>query len=235
MMERNKFCPKCGKEIEQGLGARGLCKECYKDEEKIAQVPEKIKISQCPRCDSYLYRGDWKQYEGQKELIAVVLGDYENIEQGSFRESEEEQSLQLTLTAKKKMAGHDVKQKLETEIKIKNRLCPICQKIESGYYEAIIQLRERDGLGAEDDTLEFILNENKGRKEKENFISRVKEVKEGHNLYVSSRKYAEKLLKVLEEAYSLEKKDSRKLVGEKDGQRVYHSVKLARIIGVKDE
>jgi len=235
MTERTKFCPQCGQEIEEGLGARGLCKDCYKEEETFTEVPKRIEIPQCPHCQAYLYQGDWKRYKGEKELIAEVLSDYDGISRGSFKEIEQGKELELTLTAEKKIDGRELKQKVKSQLIIKKRLCPICQKIESGYYEAIIQLREKESVDAEEDALKFILRENRNNNRKEDFISRVKEVKEGYNLYVSSRKYAEKLLKVLEEAYPLEKKDSRKLVGEKDGQRIYQSVKLARIIGNNNE
>lgn len=235
MATRTKFCPQCGKEIETGLGARGLCAECYKGEEKLAEVPKEITVQRCPGCKSYLYQGKWKEYKGEKELIAKVLSDYDGIEQVSYKELEKGKSFKLTLTAKKNIKDHDLKQKLTTKIKIEKQLCPICQKVENGYYEAIIQLRERGELGLKQEALECILKENKNNSRKEDFVSRVKEVKDGYNLYLSSRKYAERLLKVLEEAYPLEKKDSRQLVGEKDGQRIYQSVKLARILGKNND
>ena len=91
------------------------------------------------------------------------------------------------------------------------------------YYEAILQLRP-----ASKEVLDFVLGKIDERKN--TFISKVEELKTGKNLFLSDRKFAMALGKMLKKKYKAEIKLSRTLfsVSKKTGKRLWRVTVCAR-------
>lgn len=223
------FCPKCGSETE-GVGPRGLCADCYLEENDLLEVPEEITVTRCPHCGSAKIGMDWVEAVDDQDFVYRVL-DHEIAGEDvrAVRFQRREGDYHVGVIVEKVVDGVELQQELETWIRIEEEQCPTCSKFYGGYYEYEIQVRGDDEMVEE--ALEKLLERaaHVTDRNRENFVSNVDEAKNGYDIYVSSRAMAEELLKVLREQYRLEEQRSKELIGEEEGQRVYRSVVSARI------
>lgn len=238
-------CPSCGEETG-GYGPRSLCRDCYLDEEEILEVPDEIAVERCGHCGRVRLGMEWVEAGDDRVMISEVL-DYEldtdNVAAVSFHDSgnspssldranapsssREDGAYHLKLMAEKKIGGETFQQELETRIEVESTQCKTCSKFEGGYYEYKIQLRGEHLDDALEDMMERAAEVT--ARNRDDFVSDVEEETGGYDIYLSSRKIAEALLRVVREGYDMEEKRSKELIGEEEGQRVYRSVVSARV------
>jgi len=115
----------------------------------------------------------------------------------------------------------------EEKKSVKKTLCPVCSRAKSGYFEGILQLRNVKS-SSYDEAVEFIrqdmsLNPNI-------FISKMKQSKDGIDIYLSSGKYIQKIGKKMGAMYGMQPKLSRKLFSRdrQTGKEVYRLTLLIR-------
>jgi nonsense-mediated mRNA decay protein 3 len=111
--------------------------------------------------------------------------------------------------------------------KIRYTLCSKCSKINSEYYEAILQLRNPSK-----EAIKFIENDVKKNKEKGVFITKKEDVKNGIDFYVTSQRYTQSLGKKLNKTFNGELKLSRKLFTT-DKQRSKHVYRVNVLFRLK--
>ncbi len=122
----------------------------------------------------------------------------------------------------------------KSKVKISKTTCEVCKKQKTGYYEALLQVRGENEISKERlrkifKTLEERFMKVFG-KNREEFVSKIKEKHGGINLYTSSSDVAKELGRFLKNKYGAKLEHSSELVGETDdGQRKYRVTVLARI------
>jgi len=219
-----KICPKCGKETE--IFVEKFCLDCYRKEfEKKLKIPKVQTIYVCKYCGKYSFS---KKY--LFNTFEEAINHYINHSDFFKVESEMEKKFELNdnfLIAKFYRDNLLVLQK-EVEIREKPFTCKFCAMKNSGYKQAIIQLRF--------DVSEKLLKEIEdlvNRKNKEDFlsfISKIEKSEKGIDLYIGSKKVAYEILNLIASKFPIEYKVSRTLVGVKEGKRLYLDTILIRKI-----
>ena len=63
-------CIICGKPTDELFN--NMCKTCYINNTELAEVPDRVIITLCPECFSYMFRGRWIRPEDPNDLYHVV-------------------------------------------------------------------------------------------------------------------------------------------------------------------
>lgn len=197
-----KFCPKCGKETSRLVGR--LCRDCFLETKKPAELQPEITFEKCRHCGKIRVKGKW--FEGSSELLeALVLKALKNKMFDSFASRidffEKPEGLKAVVEVKGIVQGVKISQVLETFLKPKIVLCDACMRLKSDYFEATIQVRYSSRL-SEKEVRERV-NEASVFLEKLKAldslaqIAKVKELRNGFDLLIGSKRAAKQLAKVL--------------------------------------
>jgi len=204
-----KFCFVCGKKTEELI--EGYCEECYSKETKLIEIPKKFEIIVCSKCDLMKFRNRW--IEGIPEDIirkkVKVLGDDVKIK---IKRNDTYQIIAKGYPENSKKLKKEV---YDLNVHLNKIVCSICAKRLSGYYEAIIQLRDID-------LFDYVDEEIRKMNDKSAFY-RVEEVRGGLNIYIGSKGAANKVASLLrKKGYKIKK--TFKLVTKKLGKNVYRTI-----------
>ncbi len=184
-------CIKCGSTTPPFIGL--LCLKCYKPHIKI---PKKIEIKQCKKCGRLFFSGKWQSKQKLNSFLKskVKGSDVKRVEI-------EDNMYKIYIT-------DDAFVKRKIPIIFVPSICDTCSKISGGYYEAIVQLRDK-GLRYYNRLLKLL--------NKRTFISKIDD-SNGYDIYVGSSKELFSILSYLKiKHYNV----SKKLYGLKEGKRVY--------------
>lgn len=220
IMRRKKFCPSCGRETEELID--GLCDGCFsKMFASKLKLPERMEIEVCKDCGRARYRN---KLVGLEKVVEAKLRKYLSLPEVkgiSYRIRGNE--LIVTLNLRRASLKKNI------QLVFLRTLCKDCSLAYSKYYETKIQLRGKN--------LELVLKEVEGflenlrSREKKAFISEVKELKEGKDLYIPSKSVAKKIVNFLKRKYRIKTKISRTLWGLEGGKRIYKDTILVRVDG----
>lgn len=195
------FCPVCGKK------SKGICIDCFSEKNPIELMD--IRLSKCA-CGNYLYRGNWSGdvKDSVKKAVEKNITPPPEIKLENMQVLPEFKGDRIDLEIR--IIGHyreeHFKKTLYENIKIDKKECPDCSRTRSGYYEAIIQFRISRSLN------DFNPNPR--------YISKIKKVRGGFDLYITSLKYARDMEREFEKSGFLVGESS-KLVGRKNGRDLY--------------
>ncbi len=209
-----KFCFLCGKETNDLV--KGYCEDCYNKEFKLVEVPEQLTFTICSRCGRIKHRNNWEDIDvgellkdkikvlGRNVSIRIKKNDVLHLAvKGYFNNS-------------KKMK----KEEYDIVLKPRKKVCLDCTKRSGGYVEAIIQLR-----GNTTEAMDFIDD----RIIKENQTFKVETVKNGLDIYLANKNFAERVTNEVRRKFNARIKKNYKLVTRKKGKDIYRSVMLVRI------
>lgn len=124
--------------------------------------------------------------------------------------------------------GVKLKQRKTVKVKLDETTCDRCSKISSGYFEAVVQIRGSDEKV--ENVLEVAKEALENSRNKKAFVSDVEKVENGVNLSIGSKSVARRIAKKISSRYKTERKDTKTLYGEEEGQRKYRSTYLVRIL-----
>ncbi len=184
-------CPVCGRESEVGL----FCSDCYMKQNLRIEVPPTVELTGCKTCGSFFIKGKWVKDPSEEEaaLGAVRESIRTNIKRldkaGVLEAKVEKAGKGYDGTVTIKLAGSE--RRLKTRVKVRRVACPDCSRIAGGYYEAVLQLRGEAGK----DILEDILGRVEKHKDRFSFVVNVKKVRGGYDVYLGSKKSAEKIVR----------------------------------------
>ncbi len=198
------FCPKCGK---TGKLIEGLCKDCFSEKVSIKLTHDRFLV--CNEC------GKSGVFENIKEAIRSRIKSDWKIKKMDFSIKEGS----ITVDAKIQSGRNVFDKSFEIPVFIQKALCRECSNLHGGYYESIVQLRDRDSY---DDLIA------KARS------ARLEEKKEGVDLYFTHRDDAIAFVALLAKKFDAKPKETRSLVGQKDGKRIYRNTILVRLAPKKD-
>ncbi|WP_440060185.1 NMD3-related protein [Thermogladius sp. 4427co] len=147
-----KYCLKCGREVSEEDYVNGLCIDCFRKYGNPFAKQVEIRVKQCVKCGSILYKGEWVQdtLEGiirkhilehqHKYLISGVelvgldpVGGIHEFSKGGFQQ---EWVFNMLINGK-----HFVQFTDSIKVFIEKTVCPRCMARASKKITAIIQVR----------------------------------------------------------------------------------------------
>jgi nonsense-mediated mRNA decay protein 3 len=185
-------CPICRGKSEVGV----FCSDCYLKRNLQIEVPSVIEVPYCKRCGAALLKGRWAKGLSEDEILMRAAEDSikSNIKKLDkagvlkldIEKTEGEHLLKISV-----LLGDAVIEKTAV-MRLKSTTCQICCHQSGGYSEAIIQLRGNVTQSDVDKIIELVT----GHKEKFAFVGQVHKLKEGYDVYLGSKKSAEKIVKL---------------------------------------
>ncbi|MEM5828090.1 MAG: NMD3-related protein [Candidatus Aenigmatarchaeota archaeon] len=217
-----KICPKCGRETD--LFIEKFCIDCFRKEfEKSLKIPEVQTIYVCKYCGKYSFSKKFL-FNTIEEAIDHYVKHSEHLKVNA------DINYELNYPELFLKFYKDNLLILEKNIKIKEKpfTCKFCAMKNSGYKQAILQLR----FDVSDELLQEIENyvNNRNQTDFLSFISKIERKKDGIDLYIGSKKVAYEILKLISRKFQIEYKVTRTLVGVKEGKRLYLDTILIRKI-----
>ena len=194
-MARLYLCPKCGKHTKKII--EGLCKGCHLTLNPL--IIKDIKLQQCPNCGKFQVHNQW---------VATKIGDLlkkiiEEKGKISFKIPVHSPAAKTKVKFNVTLKG---KQNIIIPAELAYVICPNCAKEHSTYFEAILQLRN-----PKSEIIDFINKALEKEKSKGVFLTKEEEVTNGIDYYITSKRFASKLGRLLKKKFKGELKLSPRL------------------------
>jgi len=236
------FCPECGSTDKEMVG--DICIDCFLKEFQMIELPKRIEVQICSHCNSKLEEGKWSdEFIPEEEIIYRALE--RNIKIADEVENEiinlEIDQIKGTIAScyveiVGEVHGAQIEETHDTEVKILKTVCPTCSKIQSGYYESVIQFRadnreiKPEEYSLADEIVERTLLK-QSKKDKLAYCPQIARLKEGHDYYIGSFKSGKKVAEALTEEFGGITKECPRLISEdkstgKGLYRVWISVRI---------
>lgn len=236
------FCPECGSTDKKMVG--DICIDCFLKNFQMIELPKRIEVEICSHCNSRLEEGKWTgEFIPEDEIIYRALE--RNIE---IADEVENKIINLEIDQMKgtiancfvevvgEVEGKQIEETHDCEVKILKTVCPACSKVQSGYYEAVVQFRaDKREIKVEeyqkaDATVERTLVK-QSKKDKLAYCPQIAKLKEGYDYYIGSLKTARKVAENLKEEFGGIIKESPRLISEdkstgKGLYRIWISVRI---------
>ena len=220
MIQRTKFCPKCGKQTENFYD--NLCKDCFLEKMKLIDLPEKIVIIHCRNCGRFYGRdkGELSLEDAVNYNLSKILKQNE-LQFATYRIDGGKVYSEVTLES----AGLRKTFELDFRLIQKETICRFCGQKFSGYYNSILQLRNSERI---DKILKEIETEidRLNKRDTLAFVSKIDKVKNGVDVYIGSKSAANKVVHFLKSKYEFKPKISRKQYGIENGKKVFRDTIL---------
>lgn len=197
-----KFCVVCGR--EDGIFIGSLCLDCYIKNKEIVKLPTKVEGKYCKICGSEWVNGRWAKNKDKiltpiesiiYREIAKKMEIDSNVEEINYHIDNIWKDVNghtfATIDIWGKIKGKDFKLSRVVDVNIEKTICSDCIKKKSRYYEAIIQLRFKDG---EFDSKKRTIFESFFTDEIIDNLSDVVEGKEGIDYYFINKTVAKRLI-----------------------------------------
>ncbi|MBN2518687.1 MAG: 60S ribosomal export protein NMD3 [Candidatus Altiarchaeota archaeon] len=188
------ICPNCGKKSEVDM----LCKECFLRKKLRLELPNSLGFEYCTRCSSAKMSGKWVEFDQIEDAVAELVT---KNAKGNLEEIEEKLGEVLALDLDVIYVGgqeYSATISLEygnfllerkTKVIVKKVSCPSCSKKSGGYFEAVLQIRG----DFDPQIVEKIEKRIEKSKDQNAFITKITRVRGGIDIYIGSKKVAEKI------------------------------------------
>ena len=236
------FCPECGSTDKKMVG--DICIDCFLKEFQMIEIPKRIEVQICSHCNSKLEEGKWTdEFIPEEEIIYRALERNIKI---ADEVSNEDINLEID-QIKGTLAycyvevigdvhGVQIEETHDTEVKLKKTVCPTCSKVQSGYYETVVQFRadnreiKPEEYAKADEIVERTLIK-QSKSDKLAYCPQIAKLKEGYDYYIGSFKSGHKVADALKEEFGGIIKESPRLISEdkstgKGLYRVWISVRI---------
>ena len=236
------FCPECGSTDKEMVG--DICIDCFLNEFQMMEIPQHIEVQICSHCNSKFEEGKWiDEFIPEDEVIYRALE--RNIKIADEVENEiidlEIDKIKGTITSchveiTGEVHGSQIEETHECEVRLLKTVCPTCSKVQSGYYEAVIQFRadnreiKTEEYSKADEIVERTLIK-QSKKDKLAYCPQIAKLKEGYDYYIGSLKSGKKVAEALTEEFGGIVKESPRLISEdkstgKGLYRIWISVRI---------
>ena len=236
------FCIECGSEDKQMVGE--ICIDCFLKDFQMIEIPKNINVEICSHCNSRLEEGKWSEsYLPEDEIIYRALE--RNIKISDLVENEE---INLEIDQIKgtiancfvevvgDVYGVSLDETHDCEVRIKKTVCPPCSKMQSGYYETVIQFRAdnreiKSEEYAKADKIVARTLDKQAKVDKLAYCPQVAKLKEGYDYYIGSFKTGRTVAENLKDEFGGVIKESPRLISEdkstgKGLYRIWISVRI---------
>ena len=236
------FCPECGSTDKEMVG--DICIDCFLKDFQMIEIPERIEVQICSHCNSKFQEGKWiDEFIPEEEIIYRALE--KNIE---IADEVENEIINLEIDQTKgtinycivevigEVHGSRIEETHDCEVKILKTVCPTCSKVQSGYYETVVQFRadsreiKPEEYAKADEIVERTLIK-QSKTDKLAYCPQIAKLKEGYDYYIGSFKSGHKVVEALTEEFGGIVKESPRLISEdkstgKGLYRVWISVRI---------
>jgi len=236
------FCIECGSENKQMVGE--ICIDCFLKDFQMIEIPKNITVEICSHCNSRLEEGKWSEsYLPEEEIIYRALE--RNIKIDDLVENEE---INLEIDQIKgtiancfvevvgEVYGVSIDETHDCDVRINKTVCPPCSKMQSGYYETVIQFRaDNREIKAEEyekaDEIVARTLDKQAKVDKLAYCPQIAKLKEGYDYYIGSFKTGRKVAEALKDEFGGVIKESPRLISEdkstgKGLYRIWISVRI---------
>lgn len=236
------FCPECGSTDKKMVG--DICIDCFLKEFEMIEIPNHIEVQICSHCNSKLEEGKWiDEFVPEEEIIYRALERNIKIADEVSNEDINLEIDQIKGTLANcyvevigEVHGVQIEETHDTEVKLKKTVCPTCSKVQSGYYETVVQFRadnreiNPEEYAKADEIVERTLIK-QSKSDKLAYCPQIAKLKEGYDYYIGSFKSGHKVADALKEEFGGIIKESPRLISEdkstgKGLYRVWISVRI---------
>ncbi len=215
-----KFCVSCGREDVELIGS--LCPSCYSKRKELFSVPRYVTLKTCRICGSQWFSGKWIRPGNMDEIVYGEIMKRVSLDE-NVREYEVDLQLEkdengedvAELTFSGKVGNEQVSFKKVVQVKVESSLCDSCMKKRGRFYDAIIQLRSKNGNLSE----KRVFFESFFSKEIAENISDVRIGREGVDYYFINRAVAKRLISSIVSMVKADVKESFEGESLKNGKR----------------
>ncbi len=210
-----KYCPTCNRSSNDAHFIGEFCETCIKN--KLSkELPIKVSVEVCKSCGRIRTRDGYAPPNKESIQDAISLGIHRKWKI-SVKDFDWRNAL---LIFKEEYGNENVKMEKRIAVKTKKTMCTDCYRRTSGYYEAILQIRGPDKKVEEIVSRLMNFISDRGA-----FSSRVDELENGYNIYISDKKVANAFF----EYYELKPGRSYSLYGMKRGKELYRNIYILRL------
>lgn len=236
------FCPECGSTDKKMVG--NICIDCFLKDFQIIEIPENIEVTICKHCNSKLEEGKWSESNlPEEEIIYRALErniTINKLVKNEIIDLEIEQmkgsTAECLVTAFGEVYETPIEETHDVNVKIIRTACPTCSKVQSGYYESVIQFRadnreiHPEEYKKADEIVQRTLNK-QYKKDKLAYCPQIAKLKEGYDYYIGSLKSGRKVANALKDEFGGIIKESPRLISEdkstgKGLYRIWISVRI---------
>ena len=236
------FCIECGSENKQMVGE--ICIDCFLKDFQMIEIPKNINVEICSHCNSRLEEGKWSEsYLPEEEIIYRALE--RNIKINDLVENEDinleiDQIKGTIANCFVEVVGEvydvSIDETHDVEVRIQKTVCPPCSKMQSGYYETVIQFRAdnreiKTGEYEKADEIVARTLDKQAKVDKLAYCPQIAKLKEGYDFYIGSFKTGRKVAEALKDEFGGVIKESPRLISEdkstgKGLYRIWISVRI---------
>ena len=236
------FCPECGSTDKEMVG--DICIDCFLKDFQMIELPKRIEVQICSHCNSKLEEGKWSEenipeeeiiYRALERNIKIadeVSNEIINLEIDQIKGT----IANCFVEVSGEVHGTIIEETHESEVKIRKTVCPTCSKMQSGYYETVIQFRadtreiKPEEYAKADEVVERTLIK-QSKTDKLAYCPQIAKLKEGCDYYIGSFKSGKKVAENLKEEFGGIIKESPRLISEdkstgKGLYRIWISVRI---------
>jgi nonsense-mediated mRNA decay protein 3 len=243
MSRSGAFCPRCGNAVE-GRGEGALGDDCYFAQYDLVDAPDRVEVRVCRDCGA-VHRGNrWVDVGAEDytdvaiEEVTEALGVHVDADSVSWQvapEQVDETTIRMHCGFSGVLRERPVTEEVTVPVKIGRGTCDRCGEIAGGSFAATVQVRAAGRTPSEEEldrAAEIAYGYVADREDKGDrgaYITELGEVEAGLNVKVSTtqigRAVADRIVRELGGSVS----DSRRLITEEDGERVYRMTYLVRL------
>ncbi|MFA6089099.1 MAG: NMD3-related protein [Candidatus Woesearchaeota archaeon] len=197
-----KFCPKCGKDTDELI--HDLCPDCYFKSNDILDGFKPTNIQVCKVCKkikiaNWANRRDDNVVEKAvadniKPKRGVIIKNVEVKYKFGTDETIKRENVKAKVKVTAEIDKHRVTFEYDMPISLSRTRCPLCEKINVGYFEGILQLRPITHTSF-DDAVYFIRKDMDEQKKYGIAITEEVDQKEGLDFYFSKKIYLQTIAK----------------------------------------
>ena len=193
----------------------------------MLELPNRIEVQICSHCNSKLEEGKWsEEFIPEEEIIYralernIKIADEVSNEHVTLGINQMKGTIaECTVEITGEVEGNQIEDTQDTEVKILKTVCPTCSKIQSGYYESVIQFRaanreiKAEEYAKADEIVERTLIK-QSKTDKLAYCPQIAKLKEGYDYYIGSLKSGRKVVEALKEEFGGVIKESPRLISE---------------------
>jgi nonsense-mediated mRNA decay protein 3 len=233
-------CPYCGRLVDRLI--EGQCEECYIERHPLVLVKER-RLLRCKYCGAVFLGGKWVRGkrgdlgEVARRIISEKTSIRGVLEKAEVSQSDGEIVINVVVKGSPHPSIEPRSLSYVVEFEYEYDICSTCREMLSRREVALLQIRGTP-RGLDDTYKKKILNiiEQellKFKDKKIGFISEIKYLKDGLDIYTTNSNLARHLAYVLHRQFPSSIKETAKVVGVRDGRKVYHMTYSLRLVTYK--
>jgi nonsense-mediated mRNA decay protein 3 len=211
------YCPTCNRSSDDTRFVGNFCELCIIAKIK-KEIPESVAILHCKLCDRIKEGQTFTPIRNGSLSRAMEIEMKLKSDWRVKARERDDQKIKALFT--KMYEGEKVYFEMDIPYKFRNQTCQRCDRVNGGYYEAIVQLR-----GNRERILNLIAKLTKYIERRGGFISKIEKVDNGMDMYTSDKMMMNEFF----HDYELKPERSFRLYGEKKGKRLYRNTYSLRL------